>query len=182
MLTGPELLSKVRQLNRTAKSKSDYIRATGYVVHREGRNASLLRTAFYEALLQASGVTFGRISTARQKQPQLSFRTVVLPNGRLIVEKEYLFRIGLKPGDRVRVRLVDKSICLSAESGALLERSPSQLAPAGDGEQVEVWFATNRSRISNSYGIKRSVSTSYGRKSWCMFQFHIVLEKQAQAL
>jgi hypothetical protein len=163
MLTGPELLSKVRQLNGTAKSKSDYIRATGYIVHREGRNACLLRTAFYEALLQASGVTFGRRSTTWQKLPQLSFRTVVLPNGSLIVGKEYLSRIGLKPGDRVQVRPVDNSICLSAESSTRMERSPSQLAPASEGEQVEVWFATNRRRISNGYGRRRSVGTSYGK-------------------
>ena len=57
MLTGSELLSKVKELGDV--SKSDLVRSTGYVSTKKDGTERLNFTAFYEALLEAKGVSLG---------------------------------------------------------------------------------------------------------------------------
>ena len=57
MLTGVDLLAKVKELGDV--SKSDLVRACGYVSHKKDGSERLNFTAFYEALLNAKGVDFG---------------------------------------------------------------------------------------------------------------------------
>ena len=54
MLTGSELLAKVKELGDV--SKSDLVRACGYVSDKKDGGDRLNFTAFYEALLEAKGV------------------------------------------------------------------------------------------------------------------------------
>ena len=54
MLTGAELLAKVKDLGDA--SKSDIVRACGYVSAKKDGSERLNFTAFYEALLNAKGV------------------------------------------------------------------------------------------------------------------------------
>jgi hypothetical protein len=54
MLTGPDLLAKVKELGDV--SKSDLVRSCGYVSTKEGGGERLNFTAFYEALLEAKGI------------------------------------------------------------------------------------------------------------------------------
>ena len=51
MLTGSELLAKVKELGDV--SKSDLVRACGYVSDKKAGGDRLNFTAFYEALLEA---------------------------------------------------------------------------------------------------------------------------------
>ena len=57
MLTGSELLAKVKELGEA--SKSDLVRAAGYVSTKKDGTERLNFTAFYEALLEAKGVSLG---------------------------------------------------------------------------------------------------------------------------
>ena len=57
MLTGPELLAKVKELGDV--SKSELVRECGYVSTKKDGSERLNFTAFYEALLIAKGVTLG---------------------------------------------------------------------------------------------------------------------------
>ena len=54
MLTGSDLLAKVKELGDV--SKSDLVRACGYVSTNKYGNERLNFTAFYEALLEAKGL------------------------------------------------------------------------------------------------------------------------------
>ena len=57
MLTGSDLLAKVKELGDV--SKSDLVRACGYVSTKKDGGERLNFTAFYEALLEAKGVNLG---------------------------------------------------------------------------------------------------------------------------
>ena len=57
MLTGAELLAKVKELGDV--SKSDLVRSAGYVSTKKDGSERLNFTAFYEALLEAKGVSLG---------------------------------------------------------------------------------------------------------------------------
>ena len=56
-LTGADLLAKVLELGNA--SKSDLVRACGYVSSKKDGSERLNFTAFYEALLEAKGVSLG---------------------------------------------------------------------------------------------------------------------------
>jgi hypothetical protein len=55
MLTGSELLSRVKELGDV--SKSELVKGCGYVSTRKDGAERLNFTAFYEALLEAKGVS-----------------------------------------------------------------------------------------------------------------------------
>ena len=57
MLTGAELLAKVKELGDV--SKSDLVRGCGYVSTKKDGTERLNFTAFYEALLEAKGMNLG---------------------------------------------------------------------------------------------------------------------------
>ena len=57
MLTGSDLLNKVKDLGDV--NKSDLVRACGYVSTKKDGGERLNFTAFYEALLEAKGVSLG---------------------------------------------------------------------------------------------------------------------------
>ena len=86
MLTGSDLLAKVKELGDA--SKSDLVRSCGYVSTKKDGTERLNFTAFYEALLEAKGMNLG----SQPKSPgragrKLSFNTKVLFNGNLLVGK-----------------------------------------------------------------------------------------------
>ena len=57
MLTGPDLLAKVKELGDV--SKSELVRSCGYVSSKKDGSERLNFTAFYEALLEAKGFSLG---------------------------------------------------------------------------------------------------------------------------
>ena len=57
MLTGEELLAKVKEMG--GASKSEVVKACGYVSQKKDGSDRLNFTAFYEALLEAKGVGIG---------------------------------------------------------------------------------------------------------------------------
>jgi hypothetical protein len=112
MLTGSELLAKVKELGDA--SKSELVRACGYVSVKKDGSERLNFTAFYEALLEAKGMSLGEGSgKGRAKAGRtLSYATKVQFNGNLLVGKAYTAQLGLEPGDEFEIRLGRKQIKL----------------------------------------------------------------------
>ena len=112
MLTGSDLLAKVKELGDA--SKSELVRASGYVSTKKDGSERLNFTAFYEALLEAKGLSLGSDSTGRGKGGRkLSYVTTVQGNGNLLVGKAYTAMLDLQPGDEFEIKLGRKQIKLS---------------------------------------------------------------------
>ena len=118
MLTGSDLLAKVKELGDA--SKSELVRQCGYVSTKKDGSERLNFTAFYEALLEAKGLNLGSDTSSRGKGGRkLSYVTTVQGNGNLLVGKAYTAMLDLQPGDEFEIKLGRKQI---------------KLVPAGAGE------------------------------------------------
>jgi hypothetical protein len=118
MLAGSDLLAKVKELGDI--SKSDLVRACGYVSTKKDGSERLNFTAFYEALLEAKGVSLGAgggkgVGRGGRK---LSYMATVQFNGNLMVGKAYTAMLGLQPGDEFEIKLGRKQIRLVPVGGA----------------------------------------------------------------
>jgi hypothetical protein len=112
MLTGPDLLAKVKELGDV--SKSDLVRGCGYVSTKKDGAERLNFTAFYEALLEAKGLSLGEGSgkgTGKGGR-KLSYVATVQGNGNLLVGKAYTAMLDLAPGDEFEIKLGRKQIRL----------------------------------------------------------------------
>ncbi len=118
-LTGSDLLTKVKELGDA--SKSDLVRAAGYVSTTKDGSERLNFTAFYEALLEAKGVTLGDGVGKGKAGRALSYQTRIQFNGNLLIGKAYTAQLNLKPGDEFEIKLGKKQIRLvpvgSADEG-----------------------------------------------------------------
>ena len=112
MLTGPDLLAKVKELGDV--SKSELVRASGYVSTKKDGAERLNFTAFYEALLEAKGVSLGDGAgkAVGKGGRKLSYTATVQGNGNLLVGKAYTAMLDLQPGDEFEVKLGRKQIRL----------------------------------------------------------------------
>ncbi|MEB3255523.1 MAG: AbrB family transcriptional regulator [Synechococcaceae cyanobacterium] len=120
MLTGSDLLAKVKELGDA--SKSDLVRACGYVSTKKDGDERLNFTAFYEALLEAKGVSLGDSGSKGNgaRGRKLSYVATVQGNGNLLVGKAYTAMLGLQPGDEFEIKLGRKQVRLvpvGAEEG-----------------------------------------------------------------
>ena len=112
MLTGKDLLAKVKDLGDV--SKSDLVKACGYVSTKKGGGERLNFTAFYEALLEAKGVSLGDTGRAGigKGGRKLSYVATVQGNGNLLIGKAYTALLDLKAGDEFDIKLGRKQIRL----------------------------------------------------------------------
>ena len=110
MLTGSELLAKVKELGDV--SKSDIVRTCGYVSGKKDGGERLNFTAFYEALLEAKGVDLGGSGKVGKGGRKLSYVATVKGNGNLLIGKAYTAMLDLKPGDEFEIKLGRKQIRL----------------------------------------------------------------------
>ncbi len=115
MLTGSELLAKVKELGDA--SKSDLVRSCGYVSTKKDGSERLNFTAFYEALLEAKGVDLGGSGKVGKGGRKLSYVATVQGNGNLLVGKAYTAMLDLKPGDEFEIKLGRKQVRLIPVSG-----------------------------------------------------------------
>ena len=117
MLTGAELLAKVKDLGDV--SKSDLVRACGYVSDKKDGGDRLNFTAFYEALLEAKGVSLGTGGSAGigKGGRKLSYVATVQGNGNLLIGKAYTAMLELEPGDNFEIKLGKKAIRLIPVGG-----------------------------------------------------------------
>ena len=110
MLTGSELLAKVKELGDVGKS--EIVRACGYVSSKKDGGDRLNFTAFYEALLEAKGVELGGGGKVGKGGRKLSYVATVQGNGNLLIGKAYTALLDLKPGDEFEIKLGRKQIRL----------------------------------------------------------------------
>ena len=124
MLKGERLLKAVQTMG--GAHRSDLVRHCGYVSVNADGHEHLHYSAFYEALLEATGVEFpaqnGR-STHRKgvHGRDLSYSTHVHFNGNLMVGRAYTDKLQLKPGDQFRIQFSQGQIRLVP-----LEPKPSE--------------------------------------------------------
>jgi len=112
MLTGSDLLAKVKDLGDV--SKSDLVKACGYVSTKKDGGDRLNFTAFYEALLEAKGVSLNSGGAAIGKGGRkLSYVATVQGNGNLLIGKAYTALLDLNPGDEFDIKLGRKQIRLT---------------------------------------------------------------------
>ena len=111
-LTGSELLAKVKETGDV--SKSELVRAAGYVSTKKDGSERLNFTAFYEALLEAKGVSLGEGGGSGKGKAgrSLSYVAKVQFNGNLLVGKAYTGMLDLQPGDEFEIKLGRKQIRL----------------------------------------------------------------------
>ena len=113
MLTGSDLLAKVKELGDVGKS--DLVRACGYVSTKKNGGERLNFTAFYEALLEAKGVNLGDgagVAGIGKGGRKLSYIATVQGNGNLLIGKAYTALLDLKAGDEFEIKLGKKQIRL----------------------------------------------------------------------
>ncbi len=116
MLTGSDLLAKVKELGDV--SKSDLVRSCGYVSTKKDGGDRLNFTAFYEALLEAKGLSLGSDGVGRGKGGRkLSYTATVQGNGNLLIGKAYTAMLDLKPGDEFEIKLGRKQVRLIPAGG-----------------------------------------------------------------
>jgi hypothetical protein len=111
MLTGSELLTKVKELGDLGKS--EIVRRCGYVSTKKDGGERLNFTAFYEALLEAKGVDLQSGGQGSGKVGRkLSYTATVQGNGNLLIGKAYTALLNLQPGDEFEIKLGRKQIRL----------------------------------------------------------------------
>ncbi len=117
MLTGTELLAKVKDLGDV--SKSDLATACGYVSDKKDGGQRVNFTAFYEALLNAKGIDLGSGGGAGLGKGgrKLSYTAKVQGNGNLLIGKAYTAMLDLTPGDEFDIKLGKKAIRLIPVGG-----------------------------------------------------------------
>ena len=111
MLTGQELLSKVKEMGDAPKT--ELATACGYVSKKKDGSDRVNFTAFYEALLNAKGIDLGSNGKGVGKGGRkLSYIAKVQFNGNLLVGKAYTALLDLEPGDEFEIKLGRKQIRL----------------------------------------------------------------------
>ena len=110
MLTGPELLAKVKEVGDV--SKSELARACGYVTSQPDGTERINFTAFCAALLSAKGIELGSGTKSSKSGRKLSYTAKVQFNGNLMVGKAYTAMLDLQPGDEFEIKLGRKQIKL----------------------------------------------------------------------
>ena len=117
MLTGTDLLTKVKELGDV--SKTDLATQCGYVSKKKDGSDRVNFTAFYEALLNAKGIDLsaggGSVGKGGRK---LSYTAKVQGNGNLLVGKAYTAMLELEPGAEFEIKLGKKAIRLIPVGGS----------------------------------------------------------------
>jgi hypothetical protein len=105
-LTGAALIAKVEEM--PGASKSELVRACGYVSAKKDGGERLNFTAFYEAMAVAQGAPLPQ-GDAGGGGRKLSYTTTVLTTG-VLIGKRYVELLGLKPGDKLRIMVTHDKI------------------------------------------------------------------------
>ena len=116
MLTGTDLLTKVKELGDV--SKTELATQCGYVSKKKDGSDRVNFTAFYEALLGAKGVELGGGGSVGVGGRKLSYTAKVQGNGNLLVGKAYTAILGLEPGAEFDIKLGKKAIRLTPVGGS----------------------------------------------------------------
>ena len=119
-LTGKELLKKVKELQETeSPARRELARQCGYVKTTKKGEERINVTKFYEALLEAKGLTVGsdKESTKARRGRDATYKVVVQKNGQLLIGSAYTKNMKVEPGDEFDIKLGYKHIHLVKRDG-----------------------------------------------------------------
>lgn len=113
MLKGSELLAKVKELGDAPRA--DVARACGYVSTKKDGSERINFTAFYEAIIDAKGVTLAPPASKaagpkRGKAP--SYKATIAKTGTCPVGGAYTSQAGWGPGDEIGITVTGETITL----------------------------------------------------------------------
>ena len=112
-LTGQELLEKVKELGDAPRS--DVARACGYVSTKKDGSERINFTAFYEAIIDAKGVTLAppapKAGPKRGKAP--SYKSKIAKTGTCPIGGAYTSQAGWGPGDEISITVTGDTITLT---------------------------------------------------------------------
>ena len=117
MLTGADLLAKVKELGDCAKT--DLAKGCGYTSPKRTARAGEVHPVL-RGTLEAKGLTFstGGSGGVGKGGRKLSYKAVVQGNGNLLIGKAYTAMLDLNPGDEFDIKLGKKAIRLVPVGGA----------------------------------------------------------------
>jgi hypothetical protein len=109
-LTGKELLQKVKELSNLPKRET--AKACGYFTTTKEGRVRVNLTGFYDALLEARGISLepDKGKDGRGREP--TYRVSVHKNGQIVIGSTYTQGMGLEPGDEFEIKLGYKHIHL----------------------------------------------------------------------
>ncbi|MEO0869166.1 MAG: AbrB family transcriptional regulator [Cyanobacteria bacterium J06642_11] len=111
VLTGKALQDKVARMK--GEDKKEIARACGYVTSTKGGKERISLMAFYNALLEAEGMTFDAESQGNGRGRAATYRVSVHKNGNLLIGASYTKELGLEAGDEFEIKLGKKQISLT---------------------------------------------------------------------
>ena len=109
-LTGKALLQRVKELSHLTKREK--ARECGYYTLTKDGQIRVDVTGFYDALLEARGITLDpdKGKDGRGREP--TYRVSVHKNGQIVIGSTYTQEMGLKSGDEFEIKLGYKHIHL----------------------------------------------------------------------
>ncbi|NER78699.1 MAG: AbrB family transcriptional regulator [Leptolyngbya sp. SIO1D8] len=109
-LTGKALLQRVKELSHL--SRREKARECGYYTVSKDGQIRVDVTSFYDALLEARGITLDpdKGKDGRGREP--TYRVSVHKNGQIVIGSTYTQEMGLKSGDEFEIKLGYKHIHL----------------------------------------------------------------------
>jgi len=116
-LRGKALIQKVKELSDM--SRREVARECGYYTETRKGDTRINLAEFYEALLEARGISLDSES-GQKRGREASYRISVQKNGQILIGAAYTKEMGLKPGDVFDVKLGYKHIHLYQNDEASL--------------------------------------------------------------
>ncbi len=111
VLTGKALQDKVASMK--GADKKEIARACGYTTTTKTGQERISLMAFYNALLEAEGMTFEPESQGSGRGRAATYRVSVHKNGNLLIGAAYTKEMGLEAGDEFEIKLGKKQIALT---------------------------------------------------------------------
>ena len=115
VLTGKKLQDKVAQMK--GADKKEIAKECGYVTYTKGGQERIGLMAFYNALLEAEGMTFEATQEKGTRGREAAYKVSVHKNGNLLIGASYTKEMGLEPGDEFTIKLGKNKISLTKIDG-----------------------------------------------------------------
>jgi hypothetical protein len=133
MLTGPDLLAKVKELGQVPRDQIAI--ACGYV-NAKGKPAF---TAFFEALNAAHGLVLPPVAAKPKKGKPLAWNVAVSKTGVIPVSAGYSTLLGLEPGDRVDIAhdAATGTLTLRKAAAVVAEAAPVVVTSLADAQGAD---------------------------------------------
>ncbi len=110
VLTGKELLQKVKELGHL--SKRETAKECGYYTVTKDGQTRVNLSGFYDAVLAAKGIQLEPEKTKDGRGREASYTVTVHKNGQIVIGSAYTREMGLQPGDEFQLKLGYKHIKL----------------------------------------------------------------------